>query len=62
MLEIQSLKAQVDEKNFEIDTLANEINDQKERVTNSLQELEFSTVENQNLKQELDNLTRELAN
>ena len=53
--EIQSLKSQLAEKDFEIDTLTNEINDQK-------QEQEFQSAENQNLKQELANLTKELAN
>jgi hypothetical protein len=47
---MQMLMAQVDEKNFEIDTLANEITDHKQHISDLRQENEFQSIENQNQK------------
>lgn len=47
---MQMVMAQIEEKNFEIDTLTNEIADHKQHISELKQEIEFQSIENQNQK------------
>ena len=48
--EMQMVLAQIEEKNFEIDMLTNEIADHKHHISELKKEIEFQSIENQNQK------------